>query len=295
MSHIPHPTQAIPIMYEDADMLVLDKPAGLVVNDAESVQGVTLQTAVRDYIVGQFGSDAISDEQSDWESLLPADFTSEYGSPTEIFTQRDGMVHRLDRETSGALLWAKNPGALVSLLSQFQKRTVFKTYLALCHGRFASETGTISLPLGRSQFDRKKMAIDPTGRPAVTGYEVLEFYETLSQEGRKSDRAQQNNRAGITEQGYSLVECHPKTGRTHQLRVHLAQLQHPIVSDQIYGGKRRVKQDKIWCERLFLHAAEITFLHPRTGDTKSVEVPLSQELQGTLAFLKNQASDQSTN
>ncbi|MFZ1721624.1 MAG: RluA family pseudouridine synthase [Microgenomates group bacterium] len=268
MKTIPHPTEPIEILYEDEDILVLNKPSGLVVNDAESVAGSTIQTAVREYLLAQFG---VEDETAElgWQELLPADYSQEYGTPTEIFVQREGMVHRLDRETSGVLIWAKNPGALLSLLSQFKNRKTTKKYLALCHGKFASMQGEITLPLGRGTFDRKKMAVDPLGRPAETLFKILQSYSFLDQ------------------QSYSLVECEPKTGRTHQIRVHMAQLQHPIVSDSIYGGKRRVSQDKSWCKRLFLHAFELTIQHPRTKKSLTIQAPLSDELQSVLDELQN--------
>lgn len=274
------------IIFEDADLLVLNKPAGVVVNDAASVAGGTVQTWFHERLLAQ-------NEiwPSDWRSQLPSDFTDQYGTPEEVFMQRQGMVHRIDKDTSGALLFAKHPGSLINLMNQFKMRTAHKVYRCLVHGEMAALHDVIKLPIARSTQQRQKFQVDMAGRPAETEYFVEavgavpqeKFLELLV----KSDMARGRTQAQLAKEyadygRVSLVRCMPKTGRTHQIRVHFSFLQHPLVGDFHYLGKRG-KLDALWCERQFLHAAEISVQHPRTNELTTFVAPLTPDLRTVLA------------
>jgi 23S rRNA pseudouridine1911/1915/1917 synthase len=209
------------IIYEDKFFLVVDKPSGLVVNRARSVKVATLQ----DWLEGKFS----------WKEG-EGDFFS-----------RTGVVHRLDKGTSGLILVAKKPKAFFDLQSQFKRREVGKRYLALVHGRLQPGKGTIDLPLGRNPYNRKKFVVFLTGKPALTNYQT--------------DKVFKRPQAGGS---VSLLTLLPKSGRTHQLRVHLKHLNHPIVADPAYVGRKTYRLDKVWCPRIFLHAAGLTLAHPAT-------------------------------
>jgi 23S rRNA pseudouridine1911/1915/1917 synthase len=208
-------------LYEDDEILVLNKPAGWVVNRAESVKGETVQ---------------------DWvERRNPVTKTINPSPIEEVFWMRSGIAHRLDKDTSGVLMVAKNPERLADLMDAFQKREVSKQYLALVWGKLEPIQGNITLPLARSGFDRHQFKVDVMGKHAETDYEVQDYYHD-------ADGSE-----------YSLVSLRPKTGRTHQIRVHLKHIKHPIVGDLVYGGSRAVKLDRRWCKRQFLHAYAIEF------------------------------------
>ncbi len=279
----------LPVLYEDEDLLVINKPAGVVVNRADTYQGWTVQ----DWLEERFGDGGESGEVSeqaaarDWEKLVPEDFNAQYGSPEEIFKNRLGMVHRLDKDTSGVLLLAKNPGALVNLLAQFKNRQVQKKYLCLVHGKFMLERGVVLLPVGRRPDNRRLFGVVPGGRPAATEYQVLKYYPHFN-EDLLPEAASQNRRLSLY-QGFSLVECLPKTGRTHQIRVHLQHLQHPIVGDSVYVGKKRAKLDALWCPRQFLHASSLTFTHPRSQKQLTVQAELLPDLKDVLKFVSESA------
>ncbi|MBP7740962.1 RluA family pseudouridine synthase [Candidatus Woesebacteria bacterium] len=274
----------IKIIYEDQDLLVINKPPGLVVNRAETVKVETLQDWLEKNI------EAIGQRKfpTDWRDQIPEDFTNEYGTPEEIFETRTGLAHRLDKDTSGIMLIAKHPGSLLSLLKEFRTRKVQKRYTCLVHGKFAMAKGEVNLPLGRRPSNRKLFAVVPDGRPAQTLYEVKNFYPKFDQEKLISysvnPKALKQKRFSLYE-GFSLVSCWPKTGRTHQIRVHMSYLKHPIVGDQLYVGKKRVKLDSLWCYRQFLHASELEFNHPRTGERVSYTADLTDDLIQALAFV----------
>ncbi|MBU0576190.1 RluA family pseudouridine synthase, partial [Patescibacteria group bacterium] len=223
----------IPIIHEDQDILVVDKPAGVVVNKAETLQELALQDWLEEK--------AKDFQQVNWAELVPDDFDDSFGTPEEIFVQRQGLVHRLDKNTSGVLVMAKNPGSLVNLLSQFKNRQVKKRYVCLTHGKFRVPTGTISAPLGRMSTDRHKFAVVPQGRDAVTLYKVKDFYVGLNEQGQ--EKLGKMVKKISLYQGFSLVECWPQTGRTHQIRVHMKHWKHPLVGDIKYVGKKRAKLD----------------------------------------------------
>lgn len=227
-------------MYEDEYLLAIDKPSGLVVNRAESVKGETLQ----DWVEGRLNVKR--------KTLNEGDFYS-----------RNGIVHRLDKETSGILLIARDPETFSRLQAQFKSRVVKKTYIALVHGAMKEKKGEIDAPIGRLPWNRERFGVFPGGRPAQTGYKVLKEYE---REGQK----------------YSLVEWYPETGRTHQIRVHAKYLGNPIVADTFYAGRKTSRRDRLWCPRLFLHAAKISFKHPKNGKTVRIESALPEDLKAVL-------------
>jgi 23S rRNA pseudouridine1911/1915/1917 synthase len=272
----------IEVIFEDKDIVVLSKPAGMVTNSATTVKDESLQS----WFAKKYGQDF----PEDWQDLVPADFSDEYGSPEEIYGQRQGMVHRLDKNTSGVMIFAKHPGSLVSLLAQFRLRKTQKEYLALVHGQFRIPEGNISAPLARARVDRKKFAVDANGRSAETRYEVVdvfsgfidEAFSSFSEDERKTMKQAQR----FYNQGFSLVRCWPKTGRTHQIRVHMAHENHPLVGDIIYLGKKRSKVDPLWCGRHFLHAELLEFDHPRTGERTKFSAELSADLKEAVSFLK---------
>ncbi len=235
--HVPPPTptelvaEDIPltIVYEDDDLIVVDKPAGLVVHPAAGHDSGTLVNALLGHI-------------PDLE-----------GIGGEV---RPGIVHRLDKDTSGLIIVAKNDRALQYLQEQFKSRTIKKMYLALVEGIVELREGIIDAPIGRSKTDRKKMAVTREGRSARTRYCVRQIY-------RQPD--------------LSLVEAYPETGRTHQIRVHFAWLKHPLVGDEVYGRQRSV----VPIERHFLHAASLMLTLPN-GTPHTFESNLPDDLQHVL-------------
>lgn len=281
----------LPILYQDENVAVVLKPAGVVVNRAETVTDETVQ----DWWTAQLPKDDSGRFlfASDWKALVPDDFTDEFGTPEQIFEERGGIVHRLDKETSGALLLAKNPGSLVHLLLQFRQRKTEKRYTCLVHGKFKIQEDTISLPIARSTQQRTKFQVMPDGRTAETRYRILSFYPKvdvpkLLQYAKENEVEfrQLKQKAEKSYQGFSLVECWPKTGRTHQIRVHFTHLRHPLVADPTYVGSKRLTLDQVWCPRLFLHATYLAWTDPATGAQKSIDAPLPDDLRQALTFLK---------
>lgn len=271
----------IQVLYQDQDITVVEKPSGLIVNKSDTVREETLQDWFLAYLK------QTNQKSSNWESLVPADFLSEYGSPVNIFEEREGIVHRLDKDTSGVMILANNPGALVELLRQFRTHEVKKMYTCLTHGKFQIQEDTLTLPLGRSTQNRTKFTIDASGRVAETRYKVVEYYSQLNLEhvfedlNKNPDQPPERNlrkKMQKTYQGFSLVQCWPKTGRTHQIRVHMSAIKHPIVADATYLGKKRQGLDLSWCPRLFLHASFLELTHPRTKKRIRFESALTPEL-----------------
>ena len=278
----------IKIIFEDQDLWVINKPPGLVVNRAETVKSPTLQDWLEEQLPPLV---EFEKQKSSWAELVPTDFDEQYGTPLEIFKKRLGLVHRLDKDTSGVMVLAKNPGALVNLLQQFKQRQTEKRYLCLAHGKFRVPRGNIRAPLGRANYNRQKMAVGPSGKKATTLYEVTKFYPTFKSTVIKEKFNKQQQRRLSIYQGFSLVNCWPKTGRTHQVRVHLKHWRHPLVGDEKYAGKKRAKLDLIWCPRQFLHAAELSFNHPRQQKNQkpsvSFEAELTTDLQAVVELLKS--------
>ena len=221
-------------VYEDADVVVIDKPKGLVVHPAAGHENDTLVNGLM-YALG----DQLS------------------GINGEL---RPGIVHRIDKDTSGLLAVAKNDTAHVVLASQLVDHTMARTYECIVCGNLKEDSGTVEGPIGRHPTDRKKMCINPrNGKNAVTHWEVIERFR-----------------------GYTHVRCRLETGRTHQIRVHMASIGHPILGDTVYGHKKPELGQDSQC----LHAGLLCFRHPRTGLPVMVAAPLPQYFEDVLAKLK---------
>jgi len=215
------------IIYEDEDLMIVDKPAGLSVHPGAGHPDGTLVNAILGYCPDISGGDVA----------------------------RPGIVHRLDKDTSGLIIVAKNPASHQHLADQFKNREVSKTYIALVKGRLSPEEGFIEAPIGRDRSHRKRMAISTqkSGRSALTGYRVIRYYDK-----------------------HTLLEVKPETGRTHQIRVHLAAIGHPIVGDNTYGA------GSPFLSRQFLHAARLVFRLPSSGMQVEFNSPLPPDLERTL-------------
>ena len=233
--------EAIPldIVYEDEALLVVNKPAGMVVHPAPGHPGGTLVNAVLAHCpeLAAGGGD------------------------------RPGIVHRLDRDTSGLILVAKSERVRRALQRQFKERQVHKVYLALLDGHLQPAWGRIEAAVGRHPHHRQRMAILAGGREAVTEYRVLEQYAHL---------------VGPAAGEYTLVEAQPATGRTHQIRVHLASIGHPVVGDTVYGKRK----SSLPVPRQFLHAQRLGFRHPLTAQRLELEAPLPEELAAVVELLR---------
>ena len=212
----------IEVLYEDNETLVINKPVGLVVNRADSVSGVTVQ---------------------DWIEERQGDKFFQYED--KLFRQRSGFCHRLDKETSGCLVIAKNPDALRYYLKLFKERKLTKEYVALVHGKVEPDEGTVVLPLKRSLFDREKWQVHYEGKKAITSWTVLERYDWENSDHWKNS--------------LTYLRLNLKTGRTHQIRVHLSFLGWPIFADEKYLNKEMAKRDREFLSHHFLHAERISF------------------------------------
>ena len=244
------------MIYEDQDLLVVNKPAGVIVNRSDTTRHeVTLQEMVEKYLGYPKNANRLISQRK----------PGEWETPEDAFANRSGIVHRLDKETSGALLVAKNVESFALLQGQFKDRVVEKTYKALSHGKIVPSVGEISVPVGRLEFNRKRFGVVAGGRESLTHYEVLKTYENPK-----------------TKEILSFVELYPKTGRTHQIRVHLQYIGHPIFGDELYAGRKTSREDRKILPRVFLHAAKISFNHPTTGERLTFEAPLPQELEQIL-------------
>ena len=212
------------ILYQDSDLAVVVKPRGMVVHPAPGHEDGTLVNALLHHLdsLGGIGGEL-----------------------------RPGIVHRLDKDTSGLMIVARNDESQARLSGMLADRKIEKHYRALVEGRMKEASGVVELPVGRSRKDRKKMAADPSGREAVTEWKVLA-------EGRNC----------------TLLDVRIRTGRTHQIRVHMQALRHPVCGDPLYGQEKGVK---VPC--LMLHAFSLTFAHPRTGETLHFEAPLPEDFR----------------
>ncbi len=224
----PEPIEALPqnipldVVYEDEDVIVVNKPVGMVVHPAAGHPDGTLVNA-----------------------LLYHCGNSLSGINGKL---RPGIVHRIDRDTSGLIIAAKNDAAHLALAAQLEDHSLYREYHAIAVGGFREDAGAVDAPLARHPVDRKKMAVDRVnGKNAVTHWRVLERYS-----------------------GYTYLQCRLETGRTHQIRVHLASLGHPLLGDTVYGAKKPVPGLAGQC----LHAKKLTFIHPRSGEKMTVECPL---------------------
>ena len=232
------PPQDIPldVVYEDDDVIVVNKPTGLVVHPAPGHPDGTLVNALLHHC---------------------GDSLSGIGGE-----KRPGIVHRIDRDTSGLIIAAKNDAAHLALSAQLKDHSLSRTYECLVTGNMKQDSGTVAAPIGRSSADRKKMAVVPTGRRAVTHWEVVARYP-----------------------GVTHLRCRLETGRTHQIRVHMAHIGHPILGDTVYGAKKPVPGLTGQC----LHATGLRFVHPRTGEPVELHCPLPPEFTAMLQKLQNKS------
>lgn len=222
----------IEIVYEDDDVLVVNKPQGMVVHPSAGHQHGTLVNALLYHI---------------------KDLSSING------IIRPGIVHRIDKDTSGLLMVAKNDKAHIALAEQLKDKTSLRKYVALVHGEITHDKGEINAPIGRSKNDRKMQAVIEGGKPAVTHFEVLERFE-----------------------GYTLLQLQLETGRTHQIRVHMKYIGYPVAGDPLYGPRKTLKG-----KGQFLHAEVLGFKHPTTGQMMVFEAPLPDLFEKTLDQLRN--------
>jgi 23S rRNA pseudouridine1911/1915/1917 synthase len=224
----------VPVIYEDNDIIVVNKPKGMVVHPANGNPDGTLVNAIL-----AMCKDSLS------------------GIGGEI---RPGIVHRLDKETSGLLIVAKNDAAHINMSKQIQDRKVVKKYIALVRGVIAENEATIDLPIARSQRDRKKMAVDSKGKNAVTHFKVLQRYDN-----------------------YTLLELKIDTGRTHQIRVHMSYIGHPVVGDSTYSNGK----NEFGVEGQMLHARYLEFKHPITNKEMKLEAPIPEYFEQVIQQLEN--------
>ena len=235
----PEPIDVVPqdipldVVFEDADVIVVNKPKGLVVHPAPGHPDGTLVNALLHHC-----GDSLS------------------GIGGEL---RPGIVHRIDRDTTGLIIAAKNDFAHQKLAAQLQDHTLARIYHCIVVGNLREDSGTVDAPIGRHRTDRKKMAVVSDGRNAVTHWRVLERF-----------------------QGYTYVECRLETGRTHQIRVHMAHTGHPILGDTVYGNKKPVPGLQGQC----LHAVGLQFVHPRTEELVELSCGLTEEFQTQLKKLR---------
>ena len=228
--------QEIPldIIYEDNDIIIVNKPKGMVVHPANGNPDGTLVNAIM-----AICKDSLS------------------GIGGEI---RPGIVHRLDKDTSGIIIVAKNDKAHINLSEQIKNHKVKKTYIALVRGIVKENEATINMPIGRSEKDRKKMAVTKKGKEAITHFKVLQRYDN-----------------------YTLLQVNIETGRTHQIRVHLSQIGYPIVGDEVYSNGKNEWNVKGQC----LHAKSLEFTHPITGEKMYLEAKLPEYFENMLKDLEN--------
>lgn len=225
------------ILYQDSSVLVINKPSGWIVNDAETTKG---QPTVQKWIM----------DNGKWSIAANREL-------------RSGIVHRLDKETSGCLIIAKTVQAFAELQRQFKHREIKKEYSALVHGQLKEKEGEVDATVGRLPWRKDRFGVMSGGRDASTKYKVIKEFEKDKEK-------------------YSLVSFLPKTGRTHQIRIHAKYLGHPLVADEFYAGRKTARRDRKWCPRLFLHASKILFTHPNSGKKVEVLSPLASDLEKVL-------------
>ncbi|MDP1710818.1 MAG: RluA family pseudouridine synthase [candidate division WWE3 bacterium] len=265
------------IVFEDDSLLVLSKLSGQIVNRAETTASVvTLQEELEKYLGIKDPQEGIGGRAG----IGRPDFVGPSNSARGI-GGRAGIVHRLDKETSGILVVAKTPEAFENLQAQFKTRRVDKEYLTLVHGKTDGE-GRIHAPIARHPRLRRRFAVVEGGRESVTAY----WREALLTNGEEMDgRLRRPSNRRIEPALYSYLRVHPLTGRTHQIRVHLKHIGHPVVSDPLYLSPKRLTQDLSFCPRLFLHATSLAFTHPTTGARMRFDADLPKDLQAVLSHL----------
>jgi len=231
------------VLFEDKALLVLNKPSGWVVNYVDSATANPIL-----------------------ESWLTENFDYTLAGDKEF---RSGIVHRLDKETSGVLVVAKTKDVFRKLQAQFKDRLVKKEYTALVHGRVKPAGGVVIVPIGRLPWRRDRFGVLAGGKSAETSYVTREYY---TRDSGKED--------------YTLLKVMPRTGRTHQIRVHMKHLGYPIVSDEFYAGRKVSREDRKWCSRLFLHAKSLEVIHPISGETMTFKSSLPGDLQKVIKLLE---------
>jgi len=233
----------IPILYEDEHVFVINKPSGIVVNRAESVKEETVQDWAAPNVLR--------------DGFVPATDNE------KVFVERAGIVHRIDKETSGCLIIAKTVTAFTDIQRQFKERIVKKTYLAIVHGHLVPESGEIRAPVGRLPWNRERFGILPGGKDAVTKYTVM--------------RTGNSHKTDI-----SLVALYPETGRTHQIRVHVKYINHSIIGDWQYAGRKTARADRLWAPRVMLHAWKVAFMHPDHHTELAIEAPVPDDMKSII-------------
>lgn len=225
------------ILYEDEDVLVVNKPKGMVVHPAAGHYEHTLVNAVMYHCKDLSGINGV---------------------------MRPGIVHRIDRDTTGSLIICKNDKAHISIANQLKEHTIRREYVAIVNGIIKDDAGTVDRPIGRSSSDRKKMAVVPGGRRAVTHYEVMDRFD-----------------------GFTYIKCRLETGRTHQIRVHMASIGHPLAGDSVYGSKVKTPVET---NGQALHAKTIGFLHPSNGRYIEISAPIPEYMQQFIGLCKKKFS-----
>jgi len=232
-----------PILFENDRFFAINKPPGVVVNRAESVKSETVQ---------------------DWaeQKIHSSQFTV-HSELEQEFVQRAGIVHRIDKETSGILLIAKTPEAFLDLQRQFKERSIKKIYIAIVHGKLIPEKGNVSAPVGRLPWNKERFGIVPGGKPSTTSYETVEVFE----------------KNGSV---FSLVHLMPETGRTHQIRVHMKYINHPLLGDYLYAGRKTSRDDRTWASRVMLHAWKLTCSDPETKQVIAIVSPIPEDMNNII-------------
>ena len=233
------------IIFESNNFFIINKESGLTVNRSDTTLG---EQTLQDLI--------------DNANLIKNSNDSE-------FISRSGIVHRLDKETSGVLIVAKNSEYFNLLQAQFKERLVRKEYIALVHGEIQPKSGEINAPIARLPWNRKRFGVIAGGREALTKYECISNYSFIK-----------------SKEKMSLVRVYPKTGRTHQIRVHLKYINYPIFSDELYGGRKIARNDRKILKRIFLHAEKISFNEPKTNEKLNFIAEMPSELTDLLEKLK---------
>jgi 23S rRNA pseudouridine1911/1915/1917 synthase len=228
--------QKIEKIFEDENILVLNKPFGLVVNRSNTYKGLTLQ------------------------DILDDDYFKESDASDEEFIRRSGIVHRLDKDTSGVIVVAKNPNSFYFLQKQFKERRTFKEYIAIVHGRVGDEIIEIDAPIARNPKNPLKIAVVSDGKSAFTRVEKVKNFNKENTD-------------------YAFCKVFPKTGRTHQIRVHLSAVGHPVAGDVVYCANNLLEMDEKVFGRMMLHAYFLGFFNPKTHKFQKFEAPLPKEFK----------------
>ncbi len=308
----------VKIIYEDPDFIIIDKPSGIVVNKSETTKEETIQDWAENKLKIK-GAEVAHENTSHRQPRVADDARQSFPRPSNVprslserrsqslndskavpksalsssasglpfassieeeFRSRGGVVHRLDKETSGILLIAKNPQSFLNLKNQFKERKTEKVYIALVHGEVKPGKGEINVPVGRLPYNRTRFGIVPGGREAHTEYRVISNFIHSKNSGQEFQISNSKQPERLT-----LLGLYPKTGRTHQIRVHLKYINHSIFADPLYAGRKTARSDRKILPRLFLHASKLSFNHPVTGERLTFESPLPNELGAFISRL----------